>query len=294
MANFMNQNEKKINLNILFYMESCKTCNVFINLAQKSNILKHFKMICIDGQKDKFKTQGLKKVPTIIIPSINKQFEGNECLKWLEDIINSKKNNILMDELYIPEVGLVSNQHNNKNVSNKFNNNINNQMSELTNQLNELSSKLNNDKLINKNNTVKRNIVPVQPPNLLVNQKENNQKENNQKNNNLNQPTVKPVNQLFGFLQNEMIGFSDSYAYISVDNPLPKSFLPPDKDMEIYTAPEGDKIDKKKQDQMIKYAELEREEDKNKFSKNISEINNLIKTGNHNLIPKWLDSNSVM
>ena len=290
----MNQNEKKINLNILFYMESCKTCNVFINLAQKSNILKHFKMICIDGQKDKFKTQGLKKVPTIIIPSINKQFEGNECLKWLEDIINSKKNNILMDELYIPEVGLVSNQHNNKNVSNKFNNNINNQMSELTNQLNELSSKLNNDKLINKNNTVKRNIVPVQPPNLLVNQKENNQKENNQKNNNLNQPTVKPVNQLFGFLQNEMIGFSDSYAYISVDNPLPKSFLPPDKDMEIYTAPEGDKIDKKKQDQMIKYAELEREEDKNKFSKNISEINNLIKTGNHNLIPKWLDSNSVM
>ncbi len=85
-------------LNLLFYMEGCKTCNFFINTAHKANMLKNFKMICIDGQKDKFKTQGLKKVPTIIIPSINKQFEGSDCLKWLDEMIklSSTNNNFIM------------------------------------------------------------------------------------------------------------------------------------------------------------------------------------------------------
>ena len=47
-----------------------------------------------------------------------------------------------------------------------------------------------------------------------------------------------------------MSGCSDSYAYLLVDNPLPKSFLPPDKDLQIYTAPEGSKLDKKTQEKV--------------------------------------------
>jgi hypothetical protein len=88
-----------------------------------------------------------------------------------------------------------------------------------------------------------------------------------------------------------MSGLSDSYAYVNVDNPLPKSFLPPDKDMEIYTAPEGDKIDKKRQDQMIQLAEMERKNEKDFFKNHIDEINKKIASGDTNLTPKWIGSN---
>ena len=88
-----------------------------------------------------------------------------------------------------------------------------------------------------------------------------------------------------------MTGFSDGYAYINIDNPLPKSFLPPDKDMEIYTAPEGDKIDRRKQDDMIKSYETERNDEKNQFSQTINELNSRIAMGDSSVMPKWLGSN---
>lgn len=321
--------------NLLFYMENCKTCNFFITTAHKSNILKNFKMICIDGQKDKFKAQGLKKVPTIIIPSINKQFDGSDCLKWLDDIIksSSRNNNFGMqnEELVIPDVGVVSNQPNqlnhpihpnysNKNIfptnlpnpinlPNSINlpnptnlpNSVNHQLSHLTNKISELSTQLNNSQSnqfeVPKTNIIKRNILnPVQPPlsggngngNGKINIKPMPNINNHNTNSSQTQPVVKPINQLFGYLQNEMSGFSDGYAYISVDNPLPKSFLPPDKDMEIYTAPEGDKIDKKKQEQMMQLAEMERTNEKELMKNTIDEMNRRIAMGQHNLMPKWV------
>lgn len=299
--------------NLLFYMENCKTCNFFINTAHKSNILKNFKMICIDGQVNKFKSQGLKKVPTIIIPSINKQFDGNDCLKWLEEMIklSSKNNNfgIQNEDLYIPDIGVVSNNSNN---SNKSNNSMNQEISQLSSQISQLSTQMNNSQTNNnqnnqfevpKTNIVKRNALnPIQPPithsnsgnthNRIVAQNTNQKNINNSSNqNNLSQPTVKPINQLFGYLQNEMSGYSDGYAYVNIDNPLPKSFLPPDKDLEIYTAPEGDKINKKKQDQLIKLAEMERTNEHEQYKNSIDEINRRIAMGEHNLLPKWVGAN---
>jgi hypothetical protein len=287
----MSNLQEKKNTNLLFYMEGCKTCNFFINTAHKANILKNFKMICIDGQKDKFKSQGLKKVPTIIIPSINKQFNGNECIKWLEDMMNiiSNKNNIEMfnDELYIPDIGIVKNNSNNL---------FNDQISQLSNQISQLSTQINtsnqstqnksNQFEVPKTNIIKRNILnPIKPPS------NSNTKSNTNSNSNPNSiPNVKPINQLFGYLQNEMSGLSDSYAYVNIDNPMPKSFLPPDKDMEIYTAPEGDKIEKKKQDQMIQLEVLERTNEKEFYKNSIEENNRKIAMGNHNLLPNWIDS----
>lgn len=299
-------------------MEGCKTCNYFITTAHKTNMLKNFKMICIDGQKDKFKAQGLKKVPTIIIPSINKQFEGSDCIKWLEDMIkiSSRNNNFGMkdEELYIPDIGVVSN---NSNISNSYQNPSNKQLSQLTDKITQLSSQINsspnlpkppNQFDIPKTNIIKRTgLNPIQPPNFsngqshIQNQIKNinslpitnpnsnpNLNQNNNSSNQNNQPIVKPVNQLFGYLQNEMTGFSDGYAYVNVDNPLPKSFLPPDKDMEIYTAPEGEKIDKKKQEQMTQLVELERKNEKEFIKKSIDDINRRIAMGEHNLMPNWV------
>ena len=311
--------------NLLFYMEGCKTCNFFITTAHKANILKNFKMICIDGQKEKFKAQGLKKVPTIIIPSINKQFDGSDCIKWLDDMIklsSSSNNNFSMkdEQLYIPDVGIIQNnipmpppKLNNYNI----NPNPHNHISHLTSQVSQLSSQMINSQSnskpnsssnqfdVPKTNIVKRNTFnPIQPPpniNGFVNHNINNGGKNinaiqlnqnqNQNQNQLNQPMVKPINQLFGYLQNEMSGFSDGYAYVNVDNPLPKSFLPPDKDMEIYTAPEGDKIDKKRQEQMIQLAEMERKNEKEQIKNSIDEINRRIAMGDHTMMPKWTGSN---
>ncbi len=339
MSEYHEKNNKQLSQpNLLFYMEGCKTCNVFITGAHQANILKNFKMICIDGQKDKFKAQGLKRVPTIIIPSINKQFDGNDCIKWLEDMIklSSRNNNVGMqnEELYIPDVGIVSTHpthpnhttkltqpthpthSNNQNypippsqasMYNNYNNSTNHQISQLSNQISQLSTQINNSipKPPNQFEVPKTNIIkrttfnPVQPPlnsngkniNLIPLNNQNPNMNNNMNNNTNNQPMVRPINQLFGYLQNEMSGLSDGYAYVNVDNPLPKSFLPPDKDMEIYTAPEGDKIDKKRQDQMIQLAEMERKNEKDFFKNQIDEVNKKIAMGDKNLMPKWIGSN---
>lgn len=328
--------------NLLFYMENCKTCNFFINTAQKANILRNFKMICIDGQKEKFRSQGLKKVPTIIIPSINKQFDGNDCLKWLDDMIKitSMKNRningfgLQNEQLYIPDIEIInSNSNPNINTQTNLNTKLNltgqtnlhsctntnsskvgvnkDQISELSSKISQLSKQINNNCNGNgntnqfevpKTNVIKRNILnPVQPPvNIMGKTTVSTVKLNNNKNINTNTntqsqsqniPSVKPINQLFGYLKNEMSGYSDSYAYIDIDNPLPKSFLPPDKDMEIYTAPEGNKIDKQKQEQMIRLEEMERNNQKDIFKKTIDEINNKIAMGDNNYIPNWIGSN---
>lgn len=305
MSNFLNPNNlnnqnNKITTqpNLLFYMESCKTCNVFINLAQKSNILKLFKMVCIDGQIDKFKNKGLKKVPTIILTSLNKQFDGKECIMWLEDMIKinlSSHNSFKNEELNISDIG---NKSNHLNSLNNNNSNLNIQVSQISNQINQLSSQLGKEHVTTKNqfevsksNTIKRNnLVAIQSPGMQMNNSNRNGLSDPQENF-IKEPVVKPINQLFGYMHNEMAGFSDGYAYVNVDNPLPKSFLPPDKDMEIYTAPEGDKIDKKKQDQMLKLVETNREEQKNIFSQVFVEINNKIAMGDRSVMPKWISSN---
>jgi site-specific DNA-adenine methylase len=64
------------------------------------------------------------------------------------------------------------------------------------------------------------------------------------------------------------------------------------KDMEIYTAPEGDKIDRRKQDDMIKSYETERNDEKNQFYQTINELNSRIAMGDSSVMPKWLGSNS--
>jgi hypothetical protein len=219
--------------NVLFYSLKCKTCNVFMTLSQNNNILKHFKLICIDGQEKHYQQKGLKIIPTIIIKNLNEPIEGKNCINWLENIIKMRSNNMLNnnDPQYLPETGI-------KNPAIP------------TNQF-----------PVSNTNILKRNKINIiQPP--VINKNTNNINTNSK-----TTPSVKPTNQLFGFMENEMTGFSDNYAYLLVDNALPKSFLPPDKDLQIYTAPEGNKLDKKTQDMYLKNMENFRENDKLEFKK---------------------------
>jgi len=68
-------------------------------------------------------------------------------------------------------------------------------------------------------------------------------------------------NVLDGYLQDEMNGFSDTYALLLTDDPLPKTFATHNTDQEIYTAPEGPKIDWRTQKSMIRNLEMQRTKD---------------------------------
>jgi hypothetical protein len=230
-------------------------------MCRNHNILKYFNLIDIDDKITELAKKGLKVVPTIFIKELNKPIEGKNVFAWLESVIamNSNKMFDKSNEQYLPELGINQNSLNSSNNSNSSNYNT---------------------------NVVKRTIVA--PPPIIKTNENKKQVEPDKKiingveiNTNTN-PIIK--NQPFGFLQEELSGFSDTFAYLNFDNPLPKSFLPCDKDLEIYTAPEGNKLDKRNQDMLIKNMEMIRDNDKNNFIKQIEqEHNNLL---NKNLLNK--------
>ncbi len=285
-------------INLLFYSSKCRTCSVFMQLAQKNNILKFFKLICIDGQEKAFQEKGLQKVPTIIIKNNGKPINGSDCLVWLESTLKLKTGQIndKTNEQYLPEVG-VNLGMNNPSLGNSVG--IGNRVIPNTNQVS-------NQFEVPKTNILKRTSMGVTPPPPVsnINTRSDNplnpQNQLNQLNQQMQQlqemhkklmsnqgnqggsstpgvtipsngPSVKPTHQLFGFMENEMSGTSDSYAYLLVDNPLPKSFLPPDKDLQIYTAPEGNKLDKKTQEIYLKNMELFRENEKTDIKRRIED-----------------------
>lgn len=233
-----------IHTNLLFFSKNCNTCITFINMCRNHNILKYFNLIDVDDKIAELAKKGLKVVPTIFIKELNKPIEGKNVFTWLESVValNSNKNIDKSNEQYLPELGL-------------------NQTS-------------NNSSISSNTNVIKRTLVsppPIIKKNETKTQLDTQKKIINGVEINTNS-TVK--NQPFGFLQEELMGFSDTFAYLATDNPLPKSFLPCDKDLEIYTAPEGNKLDKRNQDMLIKNMEMIRENDKNNFIKQIEQEHN--------------------
>ncbi len=289
-------------MNLLFYSSKCKTCGVFMQIAQKNNILKFFKLICIDGQEKNFQEKGLRKVPTIVIKNMGKPIDGNDCLIWLESTLKLRSGQVndKTNEQYLPEVGITQGNSNIRNgMMGSQGQSAQPTQTTQTTQSNQFE--------VPKTNIMKRTSIGVTPPPTLTNVNVrstnplNPQNQMNQLNEQMKQlqemhskllktqsnpggqsnsgPSVKPVHQLFGFMENEMSGCSDSYAYLLVDNPLPKSFLPPDKDLQIYTAPEGSKLDKKTQEMYLKNMELFRENEKTDLKRKIEEDHRNILTG---------------
>ena len=73
-------------MNILFYSKKCKYCESLINILKNKGIYNSFKCICIDDNKNL--PSYLTKVPTLIIPSVNKPLEGKFAFMWLNTIFN--------------------------------------------------------------------------------------------------------------------------------------------------------------------------------------------------------------
>jgi hypothetical protein len=196
-------------VNILFYSKQCKSCNIFINQCHKNNILKYFKLVCVDERINEFKEKGIKIVPTIYKQGHGKPLEGKDAFMWLETIIN---NNVDGERVG----GGVSGT---KNVG---------------------------------GNIVKRNINNTNSGTIS-------NEGTNPSTSGKGGPVVKSV--LDGYLQDEMNGFSDTYALLLNDDPLPKTFATHNTEQEIYTAPEGPKIDWRTQKNLIRNLEMQRTKD---------------------------------
>lgn len=71
------------NNNILFYSKTCQTSVNLINILNNEGILPMFKMICVDGQVNKFQNT-IRTVPTMIVSNVKKPLEGKETFEWVE------------------------------------------------------------------------------------------------------------------------------------------------------------------------------------------------------------------
>jgi hypothetical protein len=230
-------------------------------MCQQNKVLKYFQLIDVDDKIKELTDKGLKVVPTIIIKGLNKPIEGKLVFSWLESIVsmNANKKIDTGGDQYLPETGIQMTQS---------------QPQSQTRPTNGAGT------LNPNNNVVKRNVVAPPPIIGAKQEKAETSKKpdivvvNGVEIKNNNTPSVR--SQPFGFLQDEMSGFSDSFAYLMTDNPLPKAFLPFDKDLQIYTAPEGDKLDEKQQNLLMKNVEMIRENDKNTFVKSMENEHNKI------------------
>ena len=231
----MNQN----NPNLLFYSKKCKTCEMFINTCHNNGVLKYLKLVCIDDNISTYSAKGLKIVPTLIVQGNNTPIEGKNVFAWLENLLNTIKNN-------------------------------NNESSKINNQplATNIVKRNKEEPVITNNSNVKNNNIKVNKNIEIAQNNNNNQNNNNQTQTSTNTSNGPTVNKSpFGYLKDEMDGFSDSFAYLMSDNPLPKSFTSVDKEQAIYTAPEGNKLDRRTQEMLIKTLETERVNENNQIEK---------------------------
>ena len=88
---------------ILFYSNKCSYSESLMNILKSKGLIQEFKTICVDNNKDL--PSYLTKVPTLIVPNVNKPLEGKNAFMWINTVFNF-------------------NQETN-NFNNKVNNNIN-------------------------------------------------------------------------------------------------------------------------------------------------------------------------
>ncbi len=233
----MNSNQNAFNSNMIFYKKDCQLSHNFLTLCQQNNILKYFKLIAVDNTNiQKINNGGINVFPTLLIKGLSVPLEGKAVFGWLEEHLRTinANNNQTASQIRPPYPPPSQQQQNNSN-------NISSQ-SNVVKRPNPLQSTIDNNNQNNQNN--------------------NNQNNNNHNNNNQNINSMKEKKDVIGFSQFEMAGISDAFAYVNRDEALPKNFLAPDKNVEIYTATECKKINNKQHDMLIKNISTKIENDK--------------------------------
>lgn len=76
--------------NLLFYSNQCRDCQSLLRILQHDNMIHLFKCLCVDDIRVRNSLpRSITTVPTIIIPSIHKQFVAGEIFRWLQSIKSS-------------------------------------------------------------------------------------------------------------------------------------------------------------------------------------------------------------
>lgn len=84
---FVSENIMSLNTNILFYSSTCQMCSSLISILKNENMLQYFKCMCVDDIRvRKSIPSTITRVPTVIIPSLNKVFVANDIFKWLQTL----------------------------------------------------------------------------------------------------------------------------------------------------------------------------------------------------------------
>ena len=77
--------------NLLFYSNNCQMCQSLICILRNDNMLQYFKGFCVDNENvRKILPRNVTRVPTVIIPSINKIYVADEIFGWLQSIKMSR------------------------------------------------------------------------------------------------------------------------------------------------------------------------------------------------------------
>lgn len=77
--------------NILFYSNKCELSTATIAVLKGEGMISAFKLICVDDPKNKIPSS-IKKIPTIIIPSMSKVLIADDIIKWISSLRSAKAN----------------------------------------------------------------------------------------------------------------------------------------------------------------------------------------------------------
>lgn len=82
------------NINIIYYSKKCSTCFKLMKLLESEHLLKYFRLLCVDDKLDVLPPQ-ITVVPTMIVSSINKPLNAEQCFKWVDAMINFRDNKLV-------------------------------------------------------------------------------------------------------------------------------------------------------------------------------------------------------
>lgn len=76
--------------NLLFYSNTNKKCIELLKFMKSKNIDKNFKIVCVDNNNSNT-VKKITTIPTMIIPSLNKVFTGNEVYLFIVSITRNEE-----------------------------------------------------------------------------------------------------------------------------------------------------------------------------------------------------------
>ena len=99
--------------NLLFYSITSDKCIELIKFMKVRGIDKNFKLVCVDNNTSNI-VKRIKVIPTMIIPSINKVFTGNDVYLFITNKYVQRPQKPLRKPPPLPQHNTIQHKDNNK------------------------------------------------------------------------------------------------------------------------------------------------------------------------------------